>query len=65
MKSEKQLSIFGKQKSTKVLQIFAFQKIASEIDAEVKKSSSEPITDAIGTDCLTYYINIKIIDFNF
>ena len=32
---------------------------------KAKKGSSEPITDAIETDCLTYYINIKIIDFNF
>ena len=46
---------FGKQKSTKVLQIFAFQKIASVIDAEASKGSSVPITDAIGPDCWTHY----------
>ena len=56
MKSEKQLSIFGKQKSTKVLQIFAFQKIASVIDAEAPKGSFASITDAIGPDCWTHYI---------
>ena len=57
MKSEKQLSIFGKQKSTKVLQIFAFQKIASVIDAEAPKGSFASITDAIGPDCWTHYNN--------
>ncbi len=61
MKSEKQLSTFGKQKSTKVLQIFAFQKIASVIDAEAPKGSSAPITDAIGPDCWTHYIGEGII----
>ena len=65
MKSEKQLSIFGKQKSTKVLQIFAFQKIASEIDAEAPKGSSAPITDAIGPDCWTHYKVFISILFNF
>ena len=61
MKSEKQLRTFGKQKSTKVLQIFAFQKIASVIDAEAPKGSSAPITDAIGPDCWTHYIGEGII----
>ena len=62
MKSEKQLSIFGKQKSTKVFQIFAFQKIASEIDAETPKGSSAPISDAIGPDCWTHYIKFLKFD---
>ena len=66
MKSEKQLSIFGKQKSTKVFQIFAFQKIASEIDAEAPKGSSAPISDAIGPDCWTHYnIILKLYRKNF
>ena len=66
MKSEKQLSIFGKQKSTKVFQIFAFQKIASEIDAETPKGSSAPISDAIGPDCWTHYnIILKLYRKNF
>ena len=43
------------QKSTKLLQIFAFQKIASGIDAEALKCSSASITDAIGPDCWTHY----------
>ena len=55
MKTEKQLSIFGKQKSTKVFQIFAFQKIASEIDAETPKGSFAPISHAIGPDCWIHY----------
>ena len=62
MKSEKQLSIFGKQKSTKVLQIFAFQKIASVIDAEAPKGSFASITDAIGPDCWTNYIKFLKFD---
>ena len=62
MKSEKQLSIFGKQKSTKVLQIFAFQKIASVIDAEAPKGSFASITDAIGPDCWTHYIKFLKFD---
>jgi len=37
------------------LWIFAFQKIASVIDAEASKGSSVPITDAIGPDCWTHY----------
>ena len=57
MKSQKQLTIFGKQKSTKVLQIFAFQKIASGIDAEALKCSSASIPDAIWPDCWTHYID--------
>ena len=62
MKSEKQLSIFGKQKSTKVfLQIFAFQKIASEIDAETAKGSSAPISDAIWPDCWTHYTTFSLM----
>ena len=56
MKNEKYLSIFWKQKSTKVLLIFTIPKIASEIDAESPKSSSAPITDAIAPDCWTNYI---------
>ena len=61
MKNEKQLDIFGKQKSTKLLQIFAFQKLASEIDAEVVKCSFASITDAIGADCWTHNtVNIYI-----
>ena len=60
MKSEKQLTIFGKQKSTKVLQIFAFQKIASGIDAEALKCSSASITDAIWPDCWTHYNSFEI-----
>ena len=63
MKSEKQLSTFGKQKSKKVLQIFAFQKIASIIDAEAPKGSSAPITDATGPDCWTHYIFRNLIGF--
>ena len=62
MKSEKQLSIFGKQKYTKVLQIFAFQKIASVIDAEAPKGSFASITDAIGPDCWTHYIKFLKFD---
>ena len=68
MKSEKQLSIFGKQKSTKVLQIFAFQKIASGIDAEALKCSSASITDAIWPDCWTHYniqLNNNVININY
>ena len=56
MKSEKQLRTFGKQKSTKVLQIFAFQKIESVIDAEEPFGDSASITDSIGPDCWTHYI---------
>ena len=48
---------FGKQKSTKLLQIFAFQKIASGIDAKALKCSSASIPDAIGPDCWTHYMN--------
>ena len=43
-----------KQKFTKFLLIFTFQKIASEIEAETLKSSSASITDAIGPDCWTH-----------
>ena len=39
------------------MQIFAFQKIASVIDAEALKCSSASITDAIGPDCWTHYKN--------
>ena len=42
--------------------IFAFQKIASVIDAEASKGSSVPITDAIGPDQKTKKNNNKIIN---
>ena len=46
-------------KSEKQLTIFAFQKIASGIDAEALKCSSASITDAIWPDCWTHYKDIN------
>ena len=49
-------AIFWKAKIYKTFVDFCFPKIASEIDAEAPKSSSVPITNAIGPDYWTHYI---------
>ena len=50
----KNSQVFLKSKNLKVLQIFAFQKIASEIDAEALKCPSASKTDAIEADYWTH-----------